>query len=241
MSSPDPEQTHLDMSIDLVPNEPSEIEHPCVSCGSAGVLRLLIVPDMFFPDTLISTFACHSCPFRNKQMDEMDQSKKGVRISCHLNNNEDLKRYLLIPSKAKVSFEAGDDGVSYTNQEDTVTTVEALIRSIFEKLVSMGTLPEDKLTEEELAGLDEYANIAMFLQKSMDELDITLKIDDPKGLARVMPLGANMQTTTKGIPLEYYRDGVVEIDEYDIEDEVKEEAEQEDTKDENPDERSEVA
>ncbi|KAI5166155.1 hypothetical protein NEIG_01328 [Nematocida sp. ERTm5] len=217
MSSPDPEQTYLDISVDLVPNEPAEIEQPCVACGNAGLLRLLIVPDMFFPDSLISTFTCRVCPFRNKQMDEMNQSNKGVRISCYLDKPEDLKRYLIIPSKAKVSFESGLDGVAYTHQEDSVSTVESLIRGIFEKLLSISTLPEDRLTKEELLELEEYSGVATFLQDSMDNLNMTLSIDDPKGVARVMPIGANMQRSTKNIPLDYYRDGVVEIEEYDLE------------------------
>ncbi|KAH9386596.1 zinc finger protein [Nematocida major] len=208
----DPEGT----SVDLAPNQPADVPHPCISCGGAGVLRLLIVPDMFFSDSLISTFTCSECPFRNKQIDEMHLSEKGVRIKCRLNKPEDLRRYLVVPSGARVSIDAGERGVSSQQPEDTIVTVESFIRNIFEKLISMGSMPEDKITEEELAGLEEYADIAAFLQKSMDDLDVTLSIEDPKGAARVMPVGRNMQTTTKGLPLEYFRDGVVEIEEYEV-------------------------
>ncbi|KAI5191990.1 hypothetical protein NEMIN01_1774 [Nematocida minor] len=216
MSKLDPEKQLSEVCVDLNPNEPAEIEQPCISCGGPGVLRLLIVPDMFFPDALVSTFTCKSCSFRNKQMDEMDTSLNGVRITCSLDKTEDLRRYLIVPARAKIRLDSGERGVSYVQTEDTVTTVEALLRGIFEKLISMGSMPEDKLTEEELAGLGEYSDIAVFLQKSMDDLDIVLSIEDDKGVARVMPLGANMQHTTKGVGLEYYRDGVVEIEEYEV-------------------------
>lgn len=214
MSELNPEDQLSGVSVDLNRNEPAEIEQPCIVCGETGVLRLLIVPDMFFPDALISTFTCKSCPFRNKQMDEMDTSENGVRVKCVLDKEEDLKRYLVVPSLAKIKIDSGERGVSYVQAEDTVTTVESLLRAIFEKLISMGSMPEDKLTEEELSGLAEYADIAMFLQKSMDELDIVLSIEDDKGVARVMPVGVDMQTATKDLPIEYFRDGVVEIEEY---------------------------
>lgn len=223
MSELNPENQLSGVSVDLIPNEPAEIEQPCIACGEPGVLRLLIVPDMFFPDALVSTFTCKSCSFRNKQMDEMDTSESGVRIKCVLNKSEDLRRYLVVPSGSKVKIDSGDRGVSYTQPEDTVTTVESLLREIFEKLISMGTMPEDKLTDEELAGLEEYADIAIFLQKSLDDLDIVLRIKDDKGVARVMPVGRNMHTTTKELPLEYFRDGVVEIDMYPVDRSPKEE------------------
>lgn len=214
MSKLNPEDKLTEISVDLHRNVPAEIDQPCVACGETGVLRLLIVPDMFFPDALVSTFTCGSCPFRNKQMDEMDTSDSGVRIKCALNKEEDLKRYLVVPSFSRVKIDSGERGVSYRQPEDTVTTVEALLRSIFEKLISMGSMPEDKLSEEELGGLEEYADIAMFLQRSMDDLDIVLCIEDDKGVARVMPVGADMQRSTKDLPLEYFRDGIVEIEEY---------------------------
>lgn len=149
-------------------------------------------------------------------MDEMNTSNIGVRIKCTLDKKEDLKRYLIVPAGARVVLESGEKGISYVHAEDTVTTVQALIRSIFEKLTSMESLPEEKLTEEELKGLGEYTEIASFLQKSMDDLNISLEIEDKKGVARIMPIGRNMQSTTKGIPLDYYRDGVVEIEEYKV-------------------------
>ncbi|OAG29295.1 hypothetical protein NEDG_01368 [Nematocida displodere] len=203
--------------VDLKPNEPIEIEQQCISCSETGVLRLLLVPDLFLPDTIITSFICKACGYRDQQMDQVDASSAGVEIRCSFKKAEDLRRYVVIPAGTQIQIEAGELGVSLTQKEDSITIIESLIRFVLEKMISQGTMPEYPITEEEMEGLGEYKETAMFLQKSLDTLDLSLTLRDNKGVARVMPAGISLRESTKNLPFEYFTDESVTMVSYPVE------------------------
>jgi len=200
-----------DHGVELQPNEPLSLSQTCMSCGNEGRLSLLLVPDIFFPDVVITCFSCTECGYRDRQMDRVESAVEGVKITCRFKNSQDLKRYVVISAGTEVKIESGEHGVTYTQKDDAVMVVESLIRYVLETLISRGTLPEDPLTEEETRGLDEYQKIALFLQESLTDLDLVLVLEDKKGDTRVLPVGESLEKGTKSLPLEYFTDECVEI------------------------------
>ncbi|KAI5172515.1 hypothetical protein NEFER03_1590 [Nematocida sp. LUAm3] len=204
----------IEQTADLKPNIPVEMELPCASCGGTSVLRLLLVPDLFFPDAIISSSSCEFCGYRDKQIHQMESSSAGVKIKCNFKEKEDLRRYVVVSSETEIKIESGERGVTFHQKEDSVTVVESLIRFVLEKLISQGTMPEDLITEQEMEGLGEYKDIALFLQRSMYELDLTLTLTDNKGISRVLPRGATLEENTKILPFEYFMDDSVDMESY---------------------------
>lgn len=142
------EKEVTEYGVDLKANEPVEIEQICSSCGENSVLRLLLLPDIFFPDALITSFSCAICGYRDRQVDQMDTSDIGVRIKCVFKEREDLRRYVVVPSGAEIKIESGDKCISFVQNEDCILVVEGLIRTMLEKLVACEVTPENPLTQE---------------------------------------------------------------------------------------------
>ncbi|KAI5180618.1 hypothetical protein NEOKW01_0902 [Nematocida sp. AWRm80] len=204
----------MEYSIDLQRNEPYEIGQTCVSCGENGSLKVLLLEDLYFPDSVITSFVCSNCGYKDKQIDQMDSTSSGVEIVCQLKKKEDLHRYIIISSGTKITLESGEQGVSLVQKEDAVIVVESLIRFILESLTSQSTLPEDPITEQEMEGLKEYKQIALFLQQSLDNLDLTLILKDDKGITRILPENTKPDEHFKTLPFEYFLNTTTQMTSY---------------------------
>ncbi|KAI5192761.1 zinc finger protein [Nematocida sp. AWRm77] len=215
----------VENDYNLKPNQPENMEMECISCGEEGSLRLLLVPDMFFPDVVISTFVCAKCGYKDKQVDQVEASSTGVKLVCTLKKKEDLKRYVIISAGTHVSIDAKDFGVSFTQKEDEVMIVESLLRSVLEKLSGESSAPEEVYTEKELSGLGEYKDFAAALQKSFIDIDLVLTLQDEKGFTRVLPQSGSLKDNIKHQPFEYFTKEGVTMEAYTPEKEEEEEEE----------------
>lgn len=203
--------------LDLEPRVPTEVEGLCLNCHEQGTVRLLLVPDAFFPSIVITSFYCPHCHYKDKQVIEVEESSgKGVEIDCAFDRPEDLRRHAVVPSGTEVSIESRDKGVSFTQSEDAIVVIESLIRGVLEKMISAGTMPEDKFSEEEFEALGEYKETAMFLQESMENIGMRLVLKDPKGVARVFPVGEIPRGSVRDLPLSHFADERVSIREYEV-------------------------
>ncbi|KAI5187523.1 hypothetical protein NEHOM01_2242 [Nematocida homosporus] len=203
-------------TVDLQPNTPVVIEHPCLECGEPGELRLLLVPDLFFPDSVLSSTNCLACGYKDTQVYQMDSASAGVKVICDFATKEDLRRYMIIAAGTEINIESEQQGVSFVQKEDGVWVVESLIRYVLEKIISQGTYPEDELQEEEMEGLGEYKDIAVFLLQSMDDINLTLTLKDNKGVSRVMPRGVIPEEGLKVLPFDYFIDDQVKMESFEL-------------------------
>lgn len=198
----------------LVPGVPLEMETVCMECSEKGTLRILLFKDVFFPDTVLTSFSCAHCNCRDTQTMEVGEGRgRGVEIRCTFQSAADLKRYAIVPKGAVITIESGEKAVSFEQAEDEVMVVESLIRYTLEKIISTGTLPEHKFTEEDFEGLGEYKETALFLQDSLERVDLTLSLLDKKGVARIFPVGEVPREGVKDVPLSHFADDSVRVQE----------------------------
>lgn len=214
----DEENKEAGHGVDLKPNEMVNIPEACPACHNNGELRLMMRQDQVFLDTLISSFICFFCDYRDKNITEMHESEVGVEVNCKFTEQEDLKRYIILGAGSEIRIVSGEHELSFSQEEDAVTVVEGMLRGVLEKLVLQNTLPETPIPNEEIDKFEEYKSTVAFLQDSLKDIGtMHVTIRDDKGVSRVLRQNETPNQNIKGRSTESFNDGAVEITQYPVE------------------------
>ncbi|QPG73758.1 nucleolar zinc-finger protein [Brettanomyces nanus] len=167
-------------SSDVEGNPVQEVESLCMKCGKQGVTRLLLTSIPYFKETIIMSFECPHCGYKNNEIQAASQiQEKGTKYVVKIENKDDFNRQVIKSDSCTCKFVELD--VEIPAKTGQFTTVEG---SLSEMVSDLEMDQSRRKTEHP----DVYKNIETFVNKVKSTLDcgpgtlpITLVTDDPTG------------------------------------------------------------
>ncbi|RAH50312.1 zinc finger-containing protein ZPR1 [Aspergillus brunneoviolaceus CBS 621.78] len=186
--SADDEQVAFQKPGDLVDrNEETgamTVESLCMNCEQNGRTTFLLIRIPYFRDVILEAFECEHCHFKNNSIKSASQiQEKGSIYHLEVENETDLQRQVV---RSDVSvFKLESLGIEMPKGEGQLTTVEGVIRKIYDNLSS-----EQDLRKEQAPEL--YNALVPIIEKLEKILEgqgfpFTISLDDPSGNSWIAP------------------------------------------------------
>ncbi|VEU22634.1 DEKNAAC103364 [Brettanomyces naardenensis] len=161
-------------------NPVQEVQSLCMRCGKQGTTRILLTSIPYFRETIIMSFECPHCGFKNSEVQAASEiQEKGTRYVLKVEQKEDFDRQVIKSDNCSCKFLELD--VEIPAKRGQLTTVEGLLS---EMVADLEMDQERRKTEHP----EDYANIDKFVNKvkgcltcEPGTLPLTLVADDPSG------------------------------------------------------------
>lgn len=114
--------------------EVTVVESLCVKCHENGTTRIMVEDIPFFKTTLVSSFECPHCHYKNTQIDTgLEMADQAVKYTLKVNSFKEMDRMVVISSGAMVFFPQLDFEIPSVKQS-TVSTVQGIIATFHDDL-----------------------------------------------------------------------------------------------------------
>ncbi|KAM0687307.1 nucleolar zinc-finger protein [Conglomerata obtusa] len=191
-------------------------EDSCPRCTKIGYSRILKINIPNEAPTYISSFTCAHCDFSHRQIHDGDIGDgTGIKIECHFNCQDDLKRTIRMSKFSTVHFCQDGHEFEYGCGQSGITIVEAIIRDL---IGDLGGIFDLNTSTDSVARLDGRGSSAsssrlssrsthstssflsvmdkkdakkqiFFLKNMLSDPKFSMIIEDKTGLSRVAPVG----------------------------------------------------
>ncbi|VUG18387.1 ZPR1 [Brettanomyces bruxellensis] len=161
-------------------NPVQEVQSLCMRCGKQGVTRILLTTIPYFKDTILMSFSCPHCGYKNCEVQAASEiQEKGTKYVLKVENKEDMDRQVIRSDSCTCKFAELD--VEIPAEKGQLTTVEGLLSEMVDNL----EMDQDRRKTQHP---DVYAAIEKFVKKVKKVLNgepgsfpLTFIADDPAG------------------------------------------------------------
>jgi len=167
-----------DINADDVP-EITEIESLCMACEEQGTTRLFLTKIPFFQDTIIMSFDCPHCHYRECEVKPgSDIHEQGVRMTLKVDGAKMMNRQIIRQASAMFRVEELDFEAPAFTSKGAFTNVEGLLETAIMGLEQQQ--PVRRIMQVEVAEkIDDI--IAKLTKYKTGEVPFTLIMDDTSG------------------------------------------------------------
>lgn len=153
----------------------------CMSCGEAGVTRLMPTRIPFFREIIICAFSCPECGFRSSEVMTSQTQERGCIFSLNVSSEAELQRQLLKSDKATVRVPSLDLEIPSTTMSGIFTTVEGVLTNVADDLAK-DQVVRRAMDPESADRIDAFiARVHQCLAADPAVLPFVLELDDPSG------------------------------------------------------------
>ncbi|KAH9599391.1 zinc finger protein [Trypanosoma melophagium] len=173
-------------------DEVVRMEIECPACKKQGYINMHQVDIPYFKETVIMAFRCDFCGYKSNEVKSGGKvSEKGVKITLHVESEDDLKRDVLKSDTAtleipEVSLELapGTLGGFFSTVEGTITMVRDQLKSLpqaeFAKGDSAATDAESKTMDEFVKELDKLLELKKPFTFILDDPLANIYVQNPR-------------------------------------------------------------
>ncbi|SCO93024.1 zinc finger protein, putative [Plasmodium malariae] len=144
---------------DLI-NDTIEVRSLCINCEKEGINKIVKIEIPYFKNTLIHSFECEFCNYRNNVIQDLNTIKeKGIKIIFKITKKEHLDRQLIKSEYGVFKIPEIDFEIPKETQKGSINTIEGFIQTSLNNLSDyvknlkdmynrVNKISEDTLNEE---------------------------------------------------------------------------------------------
>ncbi|CCW65712.1 unnamed protein product [Phytomonas sp. EM1] len=155
---------------------------PCPACNAMGSVKMHVCEIPYFKETVIMAFKCDYCGYKSNEIKSGGKiSEKGLRLTLHVESEEDLKRDVLKSETATLTIPEVDLELAPGTLGGFFSSVEGTLVMVREQL--------NKLPQAAFATGDSATEQSKSMLEFVKELDALLTVKQPFTVILDDPLG----------------------------------------------------